>query len=356
MGFVVTDSVEDNEAGPRRPYLSFVSPVYGSPQSLSELRQRIHAVCTKNNWWYEIILVDDRCPKGSWQIVGELADAHPEVTGLRLSRNFGQHSAIQAGLAHAKGEWIVVLDCDLQDIPEETPKLLSKALEGYKIVRARRVQRQDRFDRRMLSWAFYGVLSYLTSTKQNPEIANFGVYHHSVINTITSWHEQMKFFPAIVQWVGFAATEVEVDHSERFAGNSSYSYRKLLRLATEVIISFSDRPLRLIVTLGMIISFLAVAVSIFVLYGGLSGRFTVAGWATTMLSVWFLGGVTISVLGLSALYIGRILAEVKDRPTYIIDEVAKHGNFVLSPESRPHQRAVNNPLQESGSRLQKAPT
>jgi dolichol-phosphate mannosyltransferase len=356
MGSILTNSAEGNEAGERRIYLSFVSPVYGSPQSLPELRQRIDAVCTKNNWRYEIILVDDRCPKGSWQVVEKLADAYPEVTGLRLSRNFGQHSAIQAGLAHAKGEWIVVLDCDLQDIPEETPKLMSKALEGYKIVRARRVQRQDRFDRKMLSWAFYGVLSYLTSTKQNPEIANFGVYHHSVIDSITSWHEQMKFFPAIVQWVGFAATEVEVDHSERFAGSSSYSYGKLLRLATEVIISFSDRPLRLIVALGMIISFLAIAVSIFVLWGGLSGRFTVAGWATTMLSVWFLGGVTISVLGLSALYIGRILAEVKDRPTYIIDEFAKHRSCVSESDINFHLTATNAALQDEATWLQKTTT
>jgi dolichol-phosphate mannosyltransferase len=319
----MTNSAQGNEPVPHRAYLSFVSPVYGSPQSLPELRQRIHAVCTKHGWPYEIILVDDRCPRGSWQIVEKLAEAHPEVTGLRLSRNFGQHAAIQAGLAHTHGEWIVVLDCDLQDVPEETPKLIAKALEGYKVVRARRTQRQDRFDRKLLSWTFYGVLSYLTSTRQNPEVANFGVYHRSVIETITSWHEQMKFFPAIVQWVGYAATEVEVDHSERFAGSSSYSYSKLLRLGIDVIISFSDRPLRLIVALGMIISLLSLTVSIFVLFGGLSGQFTVAGWATTMLSVWFLGGVIISVLGLSALYIGRILSEVKDRPTYIIDEVAK---------------------------------
>ncbi|GEO18744.1 glycosyltransferase family 2 protein [Microvirga aerophila] len=323
MDSVTTNPARGNEAEPAEIYLSFVSPVYGSPQSLPELRRRIHAVCEKYNWQHEIILIDDRCPRGSWQVVEKLAKAHPEVTGLRLSRNFGQHSAIQAGLAYTRGEWIVVLDCDLQDIPEETPKLITKALEGYKVVRARRTQRQDRFDRKLLSKAFYGVLSYLTSTKQNPEVANFGVYHRSVIDTITSWHEQMKFFPAIIQWVGYAATEVEVDHSERFAGSSSYSYRKLLRLGVDVIISFSDRPLRLIVALGMTISLLSIAVSVFVVFGGLSGQFTVAGWATTMLSVWFLGGVIISVLGLSALYVGRILAEVKDRPTYIIDEVVK---------------------------------
>lgn len=323
MDPVTTNHARGIEAEHAEIYLSFVSPVYGSPLSLPELRQRIHMVCEKNNWQYEIILVDDRCPRGSWEVVKKLAETHPEVRGVRLSRNFGQHSAIQAGLAHTRGEWIVVLDCDLQDVPEETPKLIAKALEGYKVVRARRTQRQDRLDRKLLSKAFYGVLSYLTSTKQNPEIANFGVYHRSVIDTITSWHEQVKFFPAIVQWVGYSATEVEVDHSERFAGSSSYSFRKLLRLGVDVIISFSDRPLRLIVALGMIISLISLAVSIFVVFGGMVGKFAVAGWATTMLSVWFLGGIIISVLGLSALYIGRILAEVKDRPTYIIDEVAK---------------------------------
>lgn len=307
----------------RPPLISFVSPVYGCPESLGELTRRIRATCASNEWSFEIILVDDRCPKGSWEVIEKLVESDRAIEGIRLSRNFGQHPAIQAGLSRARGEWIIVLDCDLQDLPEETPKLFAAAMLGNKVVRAKRAIRRDSLHRRLISWAFYSMLSYLTRTRQSSQIANFGIYHRSVIGTIISWSEQMKYFPAVVEWVGFERTEVDVEHGERFSGKSSYNLARLFQLGLRIVLSFSERPLQLIVALGALISLLSFVISLFVLIGALRGAYDVEGWATTILSVWFLGGITIFVLGICSLYVGRIFAEAKNRPIFIIDEIIK---------------------------------
>ena len=192
------------------PYLSFVVPVYGSPQSLEPLSRRIKNVCAGMGVSYELVLVDDRCPKNSWLSINHLAEEDHAIVGLRLSRNFGQHAAIQAGLSQVRGEWIVVMDCDLQDRPEEVPRLWAKCLEGFDVVRAKRVNRSDPWYRRFFSKAFYTFLSYLTDTHQSPEFSNFGIYSRRVIEVITRWQEELKYFPAIVSWIGFSQTILAV--------------------------------------------------------------------------------------------------------------------------------------------------
>jgi glycosyltransferase involved in cell wall biosynthesis len=314
-------AIHDAESASRLPQLSFVSPVYGSPDSLKPLCDAIAAVCAKLGVTYEIILVDDRCPNDSWSRIEELTETRREVCGIRLSRNFGQHSAIHAGLEFVRGEWIVVLDCDLQDDPEVVPLLLEKTREHYDIVRARRTSRHDSYFRRLASQSFYRLLGYLTDTNQEATIGNFGVYHHRVIDAVVSWDEEHKFFPVIIQWVGFRQAVVDVPHSHRHSGHSSYHFGKLLRLGINVAISFSDKPLRLIVGVGAIISLLALLFGIVVLFRALFGGIAVPGWTSITLSIWFLSGVIITVTGISGLYIGRILAEAKRRPTYIVDEV-----------------------------------
>jgi dolichol-phosphate mannosyltransferase len=302
------------------PHLSFVSPVYGSPESLEPLCDQIAEVCVKLGVTYEIILVDDRCPLDSWSRVRRLAETRAAVRGIRLSRNFGQHSAIQAGLRDVRGEWVVVLDCDLQDRPDAVPLLLAKARENYDVVRARRTRRRDGALRGVASRVFYGVLGYLTDTIQDESIANFGVYHRRVIDAVVSWQEEQKFFPVIIQWVGFNQAVVDVPHAERHSGRSSYNFSKLLRLGIGVAISFSDKPLRLMVGLGGLISLMTFLLSLVVFFRAILGGISVPGWASVALSVWFLSGVIITVTGISGLYIGRILAEAKRRPTFIIDE------------------------------------
>ncbi len=301
--------------------LSFVVPAYGSPDSLAPLASRIKDVCRQLHASYELIFVDDRCPKGSWSSIQATSARDEAVVGVRLSRNFGQHAAIQAGLAFARGRRVVVMDCDLQDLPEEVPALLSKAREGWEIVLARRGERRsDSLFRRAMSRWFYRVLSFLTDTDQSAEVANFGIYSRKVIDAVLSWDEETKYFPATVQWVGFSRTGIDVSHGARFEGRSSYTLGKLIQLALNVVIGFSERPIRLLVGAGTGIALASFLLSIVVLILHVLRLADVEGWASLMLSVWFLAGCILFSIGLTGLYVGRILSEAKRRPKYIIDE------------------------------------
>ncbi len=325
------------------PILSFVVPVYGSPESLAPLCLRVKEACADMGVSYELILVDDRCPKNSWLTIGQLAEDNPAIVGVRLSRNFGQHAAIQAGLSRARGEWIVVMDCDLQDRPEEVPQLWAKAREGFDVVRAKRISRYDSRFRRIMSAAFYAVLSYLTDTHQNPEFSNFGIYSRKVIEVVTQWQEEAKYFPAIVSWVGFSQSTLPVEHDRRFSGRSSYTFMKLVRLGMNVIVGFSDKPLKLVMIAGFAMAFLSFSMSLFILVAHLMGFLTVEGWASIALSLWFLAGCLLFSLGLTGLYVGRILVEVKGRPSFIVDQVlmrtkddARSENYPISFDGSSH--------------------
>jgi glycosyltransferase involved in cell wall biosynthesis len=304
--------------------LSFVIPVYGSPESLASLCVRVKNVCAAMGTSYELILVDDRCPKNSWLTICRLAEDDYAIVGVRLSRNFGQHAAIQAGLSRVRGEWIVVMDCDLQDRPEEVPRLWAKTREGFDVVRAQRINRYDALYRRLLSSAFYGILSYLTDTHQNPAFSNFGIYSRKVIEVVTQWQEEAKYFPAIVSWVGFSQSTQPVEQDRRLSGRSSYTLKKLIRLGMNVIVGFSDKPLKLVMIAGFAMAFLSFSMSLFILVSHLMGILTVEGWASIALSLWFLAGCLLFALGLTGLYVGRILVEVKGRPSFIVDQVLLH--------------------------------
>lgn len=289
---------------------------------------RVREICNRLNFKHELILVDDGCPSNAWNEIQRLANEHSFIVGVRLSRNFGQHAAIQAGLSFVRGDWIVVMDCDLQDRPEEVAILYQKALEGYDVVKARRAVRQDSLFRRIGSRVFYKVLGYLTGTKQSPEVANFGIYRRNVIDSIVRWNEDTKYFPAIVQWVGFKQTEVDVQHSERFSGQSSYDLFKLIKLGLNVVIGFSDKPLQLVMLFGFSIAAVSILAAVAILAAYLAGVVTVEGWTSLVLSVWFLAGCILLALGLVGLYIGRILAEAKGRPTFIVAETVKTNDII----------------------------
>jgi len=323
--------------------LSFVVPVYGSPESLEALCQRVKDVCAGMRASYELILVDDRCPRDSWSSIVRLAKADASVIGMRLSRNFGQHAAIQAGLSRVRGKWIVVMDCDLQDRPEEVPRLYEKAMQGYDIVRAKRANRNDPLYRRMTSAAFYLLLSYLADTYQDARIANFGIYSRRVIDVIAHWQEESKYFPAIVSWVGFSHAEVVVEQDVRFSGRSSYSFLKLVHLAGNVIVGFSDRPLKLVMFAGLAMALLSFGMAFLIVILHVMKLLTVEGWASTVLSLWFLAGCLMFALGLTGLYVGRILVEVKGRPSFIIDQLLAPTAEEVRPETLQAPRADRRP-------------
>ncbi|MFK7000563.1 glycosyltransferase family 2 protein [Flavobacterium oreochromis] len=238
------------------PVISFVSPVYKAENILPELVAEINKVAIDLAVTFEIVLVDDRSPDNCWQVMQVLAKENENIKCIRLSKNFGQHPAIMAGLSQVK-EWIVVLDCDLQDQPKEVSKLYYKALDGFDVVFARRKLRKDSFYKKMTSKAFSLMYGYFTDTKFDNTIANFGIYNSKVIKEIVTLNDYIKSFPLFVKWVGFKNTVVEVEHSERYVGETSYTFKKLLSLAFNTIISFSNKPLKLFVKFGIIIFLLA---------------------------------------------------------------------------------------------------
>lgn len=300
------------------PLISIVSPVYQGEKMVSELvRRNVESVSSITDD-YEIILVNDASPDNSWEEIMKQCENNSKVKGINLSRNFGQHYAITAGLSYAKGDWVVVMDCDLQDKPEEIPNLYHKAMEGYDSVFAQRVVRHDSWIKRCSSSAFYRCFSYLTETKQDSSVANFGIYNRKVIDSVLLLGDRIRYFPAQVQWVGFNKVYLPVDHSERREGNSSYSVRKLFRLAFDTITSFSDKPLRIMVVLGLVLTFLSAVIGLVYLVKYFLGDIKIVGYTSLIISVWFLGGVFILLLGVVGLYLGKVFEQTKNRPSYLI--------------------------------------
>jgi len=300
--------------------ISIVSPVYRAEKILPILVSEINLVMERIGEDYEIILVDDRSPDNSWEVMKVLSSQNSKIKSIRLSRNFGQHSAIFAGLTKAKGDWVVVMDCDMQDQPKEIAKLYKKALEGYDIVLGQRENRKDKFLKKLSSKLFYKVFNYLSGGQFNNEIGNFGIYKKKVIDSILNINDYIKFFPLFINWVGFKSVSIPIEHGEREEGKSSYSISRLLKLAFNAIISFSDKPLRLFINFGLGISILSFVLGIYYLYLSITHKITQPGFSSLILSIWFLSGIIISCIGIVGVYLGKTFDQAKGRPTFIIDE------------------------------------
>lgn len=301
------------------PHLSVVIPVYKAEGCLHELYRRLRASLETITADFEIVLVEDCGGDRSWPIIRELASADPRVKGLQFSRNFGQHYGITAGLDHCDGDYVVVMDCDLQDRPEEIPRLYAKAREGYEVVLARRGKRRHTLLKRLSSRIFYSLLNYLADMRYDPEVGNFRIVSRKVVDSFRSFRENLRFFGGLIDWMGFPTADIDVEHAERFAGETSYNFFKLWKLAVETIIAYSDKPLRLAIRFGFIMSFCALLYAVKIVYEALQGSYTVLGWSSLMASIYFLGGIVISLLGMIGLYLGKTFDETKRRPLYIVN-------------------------------------
>ena len=298
--------------------ISIVSPVYKSRETVSELVRRIVASVSRISEHYEIILVEDGCPNNSWDSIVEECKGNLRVKGVKLSRNFGQHYAITAGLDIAKGEWIVVMDCDLQDQPEEIFKLYNKAIEGFDYVQARRFERKDNWLKKKSSQLFNWVFSYLSGIKSESAVSNFGIYNRKVVQAFLEHREFSRSFPSLLFLIGFEYCYLDVEHANRLEGKSSYSLSKLIDLSLDIILSNSNKPLKITIKVGFLISILAFLLAIYNVIAGLLGFITVEGYTSTLFSIWFVGGLILTVLGIFGLYIGKIFDQVKERPLYIV--------------------------------------
>lgn len=275
---------------------------------------------------YEIILVNDCSPDASWDAIRRECARDPRVVGVDLSRNFGQHPAISMGLSMASGDWVVVMDCDLQDRPEEIPALYAKALEGWDIVQARRILRQDSSFKKLTGRIFHAVYDWLSGEKTDPTIANFGIYRADVVRAVVRIPDLSRGFGPLLNHLGFRTTAINVRHSARAEGTTSYTLRKLLKFAVDNCVANSNKPLRMAVTVGLTMSVLSFMLALWNLLAKLFGLIKVEGFTTTVFSIWFVGGLTLLVLGIIGIYIGRIYDQVKGRPYAVIRETINKEN------------------------------
>lgn len=304
----------------KTPLISIVSPVYKAGHILEKLVERIVASVGEITSDFEIILVDDNSPDDSWQVLKGICAKHKFVKALKLSRNFGQQHATQAGLDASSGEYVVTMDCDLQDRPEEIIKLYNKAKEGFDIVIASRKNRKDDFLKIFFSKMFYKILGFLTETNQDSTVANFVLYNRKVVSALEKIEDNNRYYPMLIQWVGFNSTKLSIEHAEREEGGSSYSFKKRMNLAINTILTFSDKPLRLSVKFGIFVSIMALLLALSLVGIHFFSDIQVAGWSSLAVLITLFSGIIISVLGMVGLYVGRTFESVKNRPTYILQE------------------------------------
>lgn len=301
--------------------ISVVVPVYGCRKALPELCRRTSQAIKGMGFDYEIILVDDHCPQDSWEEIEHQCALDPHVVGVRLSRNFGQIRAITAGLELARGEWVVVMDCDLQDRPEAIPELYAKAQEGYDVVFARRVERKDTGITKLLSRAFYKVYEYFTDGDYDASLCNFSISKRIVIENYLRMPEHNRGYTMFIKWLGFRQTSIDIEGDERFEGKSSYNFSKKMHMAFELITAQSNKPLRFAINIGFFIAFLAFLYLLYVVITHLLGGETLAGWTSTIASIYLMGGLTLAAVGVVGIYVGNIFTEVKGRPLYVVAEI-----------------------------------
>jgi dolichol-phosphate mannosyltransferase len=237
-----------------------------------------------------------------------------------LSRNFGQHNAIVAGLERASGDWVVVMDADLQDLPEDIPRLLDQALLGYDQVVGRRTSRVDSRFKRITSLWFWKLYRMLTGENVDPGIGNFGIYSREVIQSICAMKEQHKAFGLMALWVGFRRGEITVEHAKRHSGKSEYTMGKMLRLAANGVISHSERLLYFTSALGAVLVLTSAAFGAFLIFSHLGRNESPSGWLSIITALIFSSGIVISSIGILALYIGQIFSQTKARPIYLVSE------------------------------------
>lgn len=302
------------------PVLSVVSPVYGCRGCLEELVDSLAAnVQALAN--FEVILVDDASPDQSWPRIQELAQTRPWLRGVRLARNFGQHSAISAGIELARGEWVVVMDCDLQDPPAAIPALYRKAVdEQFDTVFAQRINRKDSWSKRLASWGFFKLLGWLTNIPQDSSTANFGIFHRKVINAVCSMPERDRCFPLMVKWAGFRSTAIPVEHAKRQVGQSTYDLRKMVKLAMGIALSYSEKPLRMVASSGLVAALIAFVMVGYSILRWMAGDVAVAGFTSIIASLWLVGGLILFSMGIVGLYVGQVFRNAQGRPSFIISE------------------------------------
>lgn len=315
------------------PTYSFVIPIYNEEETLPELQARMCSLMERLDGPAEVIWVDDGSRDGSYPLMVAIHGRDERFKVAKLSRNFGHQTAITAGMDLARGEAVIIMDADLQDPPEVVLEMAAKWREGYEVVYAIREDRAGEgwFKKASASF-FYRFLQKLTSIQIPADVGDFRLVDRKALEAFKCLRENNRYVRGMFSWLGFRQTGIYYRRAARFAGDTKYPLRKMLRLAINGIVSFSNVPLRLALNLGFLVSALSLLAGIFVIASKIRGESTATGWASLMVGIAFLSGVQLIVLGVIGEYIGRIHEEVKGRPLYIVSRL--HGLEATTPLPR----------------------
>jgi glycosyltransferase involved in cell wall biosynthesis len=289
------------------PFISVISPVYGAEGIIGELVNQLTKSLFLITDTFEIILVEDNSPDNSWQEIAQEANTKKYIKGIRLSRNYGQHNAIAAGMELAKGDFIVLLDCDLQHNPTYIPELYKLIKNGNDLVFTRFQTRKHSFVRNITAKLYYKFVKFISGYEMDPNIGSYSMLNRKVVNAFNQYNDYKKMYLWVLNWVGFKSDVLEIAHHHRFLGKSTYNRRKLMSLAFNIMLSNSNKPLYLSVYFGLLYQYIING-------GGL------LGWSSTIVVIMFFNGLILTSIGITGIYIAKIFEQTKGRPRYIIAE------------------------------------
>ena len=298
--------------------VSIIIPAFNEAGNIPVICSKIVSVFEDLPYEYEIILVADGCTDSSLDVINLLIKANTNIFYIEFSRNFGHQLAVKAGLDHASGDCAISLDCDMQHPPELIPKLLAKWEEGYEVVYT--IREEDKklpLGKRYTSRLFYQALNNLSDVELDTGTADFRLLDKKVVSVIRNFNETEPFLRGLIKWIGFKQYALRYEPTSRFCGTSKYSVKKMVRFALQGVTSFSVRPLYLAIYLGFGFSFLSLLYIPYVLHAIHTGQ-EVSGWASTIMTIVFFGGMKLIILGIIGIYIGKMFMQTKNRPNYII--------------------------------------
>ncbi len=301
--------------------LSVVVPLYNEEKVLDELNERLKNACSKITQNFELIFVNDGSSDGTLPKLKQHAEADQRVRYIAFTRNFGHQNAVMAGIQYSRGKAVVLIDGDLQDPPELIPSLYEKYLEGNKVVYARRIQRKgETFFKKATAGIFYRTLKKIISFDLPLDTGDFRLIAREVIDQLTAMGESNRFIRGQIAWLGFRQAGVDFERQERKAGDTKYTLRKMLRFAMDGITSFSNFPLQIATFMGFLFSLVSFIIILYALYSKFILKEVVTGWTSLIISTMFIGGIQLLCIGIIGEYISRISADVKKRPSFVIDE------------------------------------
>jgi glycosyltransferase involved in cell wall biosynthesis len=305
--------------------VSVVIPVFNEEESLPELFRRLMnlADSLKNDFQFEFLFVNDGSSDNSLKLIFDSIENFPFFKVLTFSRNFGHQAALLAGITHSTGDAVVVIDADLQDPPEVIRDLVTQWKSGSDVVYAQRRERDgESFFKKSSASLFYGLIDWLSDTNLPRNVGDFRLMDRRVVNLLMTLPERSLYLRGLVAWVGFKQTAVIYDRDARYAGETKYSLKKMLNLATDALLSFSEKPLRIVIRLGFLVTAIAfLLLGFFLVTAYWEPENQVHGWLSIIFAILFLGGIQMISLGIVGEYVSRIYREVKGRPIYIVDEL-----------------------------------